>query len=58
MTKYSSISEIEFCLEKRFANSIENALNVDDVYITLSQCADIEKGDIDRKIQETISKMP
>jgi hypothetical protein len=44
-------------LEKRFENSIEKVLNIDDLYLTLSQTAEMEKKDIDRKIDEAISKL-
>jgi len=40
------------------ANSIEKALQIDDVYLTLSQCFNIEQTDIDMKIQEMIRKLP
>lgn len=56
LNKYSAIDEIEYILEKRLANNIEDALKIDDVYLTLSQCSEIEKQDIDRKINEAISK--
>jgi hypothetical protein len=58
LDKYSAINEIEHVLEKRFANSIQDALNIDDIYVTLSQLNEIETQDIDRKVQEIISKMP
>lgn len=38
------------------ASNIEEALKIDDVYLTLSQCHEIERQDIDRKISEAINK--
>jgi hypothetical protein len=55
---YATINDIEHVLEKGYANNVNDALNIDDVYLTLSQCAEIEKADIDRKISDAISKMP
>lgn len=55
---YAAINDIEHVLEKGYANNVGDALNIDDVYLTLSQCNEIEKTDIDRKINEAISKMP
>ena len=55
---YAAIGDIEHVLDKGYANNINDALNIDDVYLTLSQCNEIEKQDIDRKINDAISKMP
>jgi hypothetical protein len=55
---YGAINDIEHILDKGYANNLVDALNIDDVYLTLSQCAEIEKIDIDRKINDEISKMP
>jgi hypothetical protein len=54
---YAAISDIEHILDKGYANNLVDALNIDDVYLTLSQCSEIEKQDIDRKISDAISKM-
>jgi len=42
-------------LEKRFANNIHDALKIDDAYLTLSQCSEIEKQDIEMKINEQLT---
>ena len=57
LDKYNIISDIEFLLQRNYASSPEDALKVDDIYLILSQCMDIEKRDIDRKISEAISKL-
>lgn len=40
------------------ASSIDDALKVDDIYLTLSQLKDLTEADIDRKIHEAIIKQP
>lgn len=40
------------------ASSIEDALKINDVYLTLSQLKDLTASDIDRKIHDAISKLP
>jgi hypothetical protein len=40
------------------ASSIEGALNISDVYVTLSQLKDLVSSDVDRKIHDAISKLP
>lgn len=39
------------------ASSIEDALKINDIYLTLSQLKDLVAGDIDRKIHDAISKL-
>lgn len=48
------ISEIRYILDNRLANSIEDALNLDDAYLTLSSNLDTITGDIERKLNEHI----
>jgi hypothetical protein len=53
-----TINDLEHILEKRYANSIKEALNIDDLYVILSQCYEIEKQSIDNSISKKISEMP
>jgi hypothetical protein len=51
------MSKIETILSKGMASNIDEALKVDDVYLTLSQLKDLTQNDIDRKIHEAISRL-
>lgn len=57
LDKYSILSELEFCLEKRYANNINDVWKIDDAYVTLSMAYEIENKDIQHKIQDRISKI-
>ncbi len=43
-------------MDKKYANSIDEALKVNDKYVTLAQCHEIESNDIQRKISDEINK--
>ena len=58
MAIYAATNDLEHILSKGYANNVNDALNIDDVYLTLSQCSEIEQSDINKKINEIISKMP
>ncbi len=58
MAIYAATNDLEHILSKCYANNVNDALNIDDVYLTLSQCSEIEQSDINKKINEIISKMP
>lgn len=53
---FVTFSDLEYICSKNFSNSIDNALNFNDVYLTLSQASDIINNDIQRKVNEHISK--
>ena len=53
---YAGTSDIDFILEKRYANNINDALLVPDIYVTLAQCAEIERNDIQMKVSDAIEK--
>lgn len=55
MQKYTIMSDIEYCLNKNFAKNVEDSLKFDDLYLTLSQLAELERNDIDRRVNEAIS---
>jgi hypothetical protein len=53
---YRTINDIEYILSKNLANSIDEALTINDIYVTLSMCNSIINSDIDRKIKDYIEK--
>lgn len=57
LDRYSVLNELDFCIEKGYANNIDDVWKIDDAYVTLSMCSSIENQDIQRKIDERISKM-
>lgn len=57
LQKYSTISEMDFVLEKNYARTIDEVWIIDDAYVTLAMCHEIENSDIQRKISDSIQKL-
>ena len=53
---YSGIAEIRYILDTGLALTINEALNLDDIYLTLSSSYDALSSDIERKVNETIQQ--
>jgi hypothetical protein len=58
LNKYTIINDLDFILEKKYASNIADAWKVNDSYVTLAQCQEIETNDIQRKISDEINKQP
>jgi len=52
LAPFSMIQEIEYIIEKGFANNIDDALNVIDKYVYLSQAANIIDADVQGKFND------
>ena len=52
----SVINEMDFVLEKKYASRLEEVWKIDDGYVTLSMCSEIENNDIQRKINDRIAQ--
>lgn len=57
LEKYNVLSELDFCLEKGYANNLNDVWKIDDAYVTLSMCSEIENQDISRKINDRIQQI-
>jgi len=49
---FSVMADIEYIIEKGFANNIDEALNVNDKYVYLSQAMNIINADVQAKFNE------
>jgi len=56
LDKYSFNTEVDFIIQKGYANNISEALLVNDIYVTLAQCEALERENINRAIQEQINE--
>lgn len=55
MQKYSLVTDIEYIQNRNYASNEIDALKLDDLYLTLSQLAELERNDIDRRVNEMIN---
>ena len=57
LDKYNIVSELKFLIDNGYASSIDEVWKIDDSYVTLLMCEDIESNDVQVKISKRISQL-